>query len=176
MNSTDGSSALSPRLLAFISALAAPLGASVGCAHTDTSPRAPTEPQSFGRATAPADDARPRSAESEPSVTTAAPRRKTPRGLDPYQVSAVIRAGYFAFGGCQALDSDAQRRDGAITVDWVVRPDGSVHQVTIVESSFDSPAVDDCVAGVARTFRFPEAEATTHVAWKVRFQAQGDLP
>jgi TonB family protein len=98
-------------------------------------------------------------------------RRK--RGLEPAEISAVVRAGYLAFGGCQALDADAQSRDGVVTVDWIVRPDGTVNDVSVIDSSFGSAQVDDCVADVARGLRFPEAGSSTRVAWKVRFQAQG---
>lgn len=100
-------------------------------------------------------------------------KAKRRRGLEPSQISAVVRAGYLAFGGCQALDADAQSRDGAVTVDWIVRPDGSVNEVSVIDSSFDSAQVDDCVADVARGLKFPEADSSTRVAWKVRFQAQG---
>ena len=112
-------------------------------------------------------------AKAEPTSIRARAKSRGRRGLDPYQVSEVVRAGYWAFGGCQALDSDAQNRDGIVTVDWLVRPDGTVNEVTVIESSFDSPQVDDCVADVARGLKFPEAEASTRVAWKVKFQAQG---
>jgi hypothetical protein len=99
--------------------------------------------------------------------------RKRKHGLEPAQISEVVRAGYLAFGGCQALDAEAQSRDGAVTVDWIVRPDGTVYEVSVIASSFDSPQVDDCVADVARGLKFPEAGSSTRVAWKVRFQAQG---
>jgi TonB family protein len=112
---------------------------------------------------------------SEEATLPAPERAKTRRrrGLDPYQVSTVVRSGYWAFGGCQALDSDAQNRDGTVTVDWIVRPDGTVNEVSVTQSSFGRAQVDDCVADVARGLKFPEADSTTRVAWKVRFQAQG---
>jgi hypothetical protein len=112
-------------------------------------------------------------AKEEPAPSLQRAKSKRRRGLDPFQVSEVVRAGYWAFGGCQALDSDAQNRDGTVTVDWIVRPDGTVDEVSVIASSFDSPQVDGCVADVARGLKFPEADASTRVAWKVKFQAQG---
>ena len=100
-----------------------------------------------------------------------APRKQRRRGLDSYQISEVVRSGYLAFGGCQALAEDAQNQDGVVTVDWLVRPDGSVSNVTVVDSSYQNAQVDDCVAAVAKGLRFPEAAGSTRVAWKVRFQA-----
>jgi TonB family protein len=113
--------------------------------------------------------------ESDESLARAepapAPRKQRRRGLDSYQISEVVRSGYLAFGGCQALADGAQGREGVVTVDWLVRPDGSVSNVTVVDSSYQSAQVDDCVAAVAKGLRFPEADGSTRVAWKVRFQA-----
>ncbi len=166
-------SSLSPSILVINLALAAPL-ASLGCAtHNERPAEAPTTLVASvnptpTRATRSSDLAK-----EDPMSSSARAKARRKRALEPAQISAVVRAGYLAFGGCQALDAEAQSRDGVVTVDWIVRPDGTVNEVSVIASSFASPQVDDCVADVARGLKFPEADATTRVAWKVRFQAQG---
>ena len=148
-------------------ALAAYIGTCACASHAETEAKGPLL---GARASALLEE--PESKESLARAEPApAPRKTRRRGLDSYQIAEVVRSGYLAFGGCQALAEDAQSRDGAVTVDWLVRPDGSVANVTVVDSSYQSAQVDDCVAAVAKGLRFPEAAGSTRVAWKVWFQA-----
>jgi hypothetical protein len=172
MKSNDG--IFSPSFLVINLALIAHMG-SLGCATQ--SERTPLDPTTVVASVNPTPTRATRSSElakEDPdSLSRGDVKLRRRRALEPSQISAVVRSGYLAFGGCQALDADAQSRDGAVTVDWIVRPDGTVNEVSVIDSSFASRQVDDCVADVARGLKFPEADSSTRVAWKVRFQAQG---
>jgi hypothetical protein len=172
MKSND--STLSRSILVITLALGAHMGP-LGCAtHNDRPAEGPTTLVASVNPTPTRATRSSELAKEDPGSTSRdAGKLRRRRGLEPAQISAVVRAGYLAFGGCQALDADAQSRDGAVTVDWIVRPDGTVNEVSVIDSSFDSAQVDDCVADVARGLIFPEADSSTRVAWKVRFQAQG---
>ena len=147
-------------------ALAAYIGTCACASHAETEAKGPLL---LARASPLLEE--PVSESLTPTEPAPAPRKQRRHGLDSYQIAEVVRSGYLAFGGCQALADDGQGREGVVTVDWLVRPDGSVSNVTVVDSSYQSAQVDDCVAAVAKGLRFPEAAGSTRVAWKVRFQA-----
>jgi hypothetical protein len=91
--------------------------------------------------------------------------------LGPSHVAAAVRAQEPAFGACQALgNSESTRREGAITVGWLVGADGSVSDVTIGQSTFASELVNDCVLSVARQITFPASASTAQVFWTVRLR------
>jgi hypothetical protein len=84
-----------------------------------------------------------------------------------------VRAHQADFGACQALaNSEAERRDGAVTVGWLVESSGSVSQVTLGPSTFEEALVNDCVLSVARRVTFPASAAETQVSWTVRLRGE----
>jgi len=98
-------------------------------------------------------------------------RRRLP-WLGPTHIGAAVRAHEAAFGACQTLgDAAARNQDGAITVGWLVDADGSVTDVSLARSTFESPLVNDCMLSVARQVTFPESASATQVSWTVRLQA-----
>src|SRR6185295_19611258 len=91
--------------------------------------------------------------------------------LNPSHVAAAVRAQEPAFGACQELgNAEAQHRDGAITVGWLVSPDGSIANVTLGQSTFASDLVNDCVLSVARQVTFPASASSAQVVWTVRLR------
>jgi hypothetical protein len=91
--------------------------------------------------------------------------------LSPSHVAAAVRAQEPAFGACQELgNAEAQHRDGAITVGWLVGPDGSIASVTLGQSTFTSGLVNDCVLSVARQVTFPASASSAQVVWTVRLR------
>lgn len=100
------------------------------------------------------------------------------RWLSPSHVGAAVRARHVDFQACQALgDLEARREDGAVTVGWLVKADGSVNQVTVGHSTFASRRINACVLDVARQVTFPRSAAPTEVSWTVKFRGatQGRL-
>jgi len=99
------------------------------------------------------------------------PRRRLP-WLGPSHIGAAVRAHEAAFGGCQTLGDAADRnQDGAITVGWLVDANGSVADVTLARTSFESPLVNECMLSVARQVTFPASASATQVSWTVRLRA-----
>jgi hypothetical protein len=93
--------------------------------------------------------------------------------LTPNHVGAAVRAHQADFGACQALaNSDAERREGAVTVGWLVESSGSVSNVTMAASTFVEALVNDCVLSVARRVTFPRSAAQTEVSWTVRLRGE----
>lgn len=91
--------------------------------------------------------------------------------LSPSHVGAAVRAHHGDFQACQALgDLESRREDGAVTVGWLVKPDGSVNQVTVGHSTFTSRRINACVLDVARQVTFPRSAAPTQVSWTVKFR------
>jgi hypothetical protein len=104
---------------------------------------------------------------SEPEVTW----------LSPSHIGAAVRAHYGDFQACQALgDLESRREDGAVTVGWLVKADGSVNQVTVGASSFTSSRINTCVLDVARQVTFPRSAAPTQVSWTVKFRGAPQGP
>lgn len=98
--------------------------------------------------------------------------------LSPSHIGAAVRAHHVDFQACQALgDLEARREDGAVTVGWLVKADGSVNDVTVGHSTFASRGINACVLDVARQVTFPRSAAPTQVSWTVKFRgaAQGHL-
>jgi uncharacterized membrane protein len=92
-------------------------------------------------------------------------------------VGAAVRAHRQDFQACQALgDVLSQREDGAVTVGWAVRANGSVRQVTLGRTTFHEPSINDCVLRVARQVRFPASAAPAQVSWTVQFRGAAQEP
>ena len=148
----------------------------LGCASRSADVRAPD-----------ADRAAPAQAPHADVATTSAVSPKTPAPgavpvqseqrrrlpwLGPTHIGAAVRAHEAAFGACQTLgDAAARSQDGAITVGWLVDANGSVADVSLARSTFESPLVNECMLSVARHVTFPESASATQVSWTVRLQA-----
>jgi hypothetical protein len=97
--------------------------------------------------------------------------------LSPSHIGAALREHHGDFQACQALgDVLARRVDGAVTVDWAVRANGSVHQVTLGPSTFVGDSINSCVLDVARQVTFPRSAAPTQVSWIVTFRGASREP
>jgi hypothetical protein len=101
------------------------------------------------------------------STNGGAPSRVLP-WLSPSHVAAAVRAQEPAFVACQAFSNDTSARSGAITVGWLVDPDGSVAEVTLGRSTFASDLVNECVLSVARQVTFPASASSAQVFWTIR--------
>ena len=97
--------------------------------------------------------------------------------LSPSHIGAAVRAHHRDFQACQALgDVLARRVDGAVTVGWAVRANGSVNRVTLGPSTFASVSINTCVLDVARQVTFPRSAAPTQVSWTVKFRGAPQQP
>lgn len=159
--------------------LASVLCASFGCASAtpavrdvaSASPSAPRESTS-------AEHAEPRrsaDAHAAAPVSTARhaadSRQPELAWLSPSHVGAAVRAHHEDFQACQALgDLESRREDGAVTVGWLVLPDGSVNDVTVGPSTFRSASINACVLGVAKQVTFPRSGAPTNISWTLEFR------
>jgi TonB family protein len=86
-------------------------------------------------------------------------------------VGAAVRVHHDAFSACQALADIASRhREGAVTVSWLVEANGSVDEVTVGHSTFETGAFNACVLSVARLVTFPPSPAPSHISWTVKFR------
>jgi hypothetical protein len=97
--------------------------------------------------------------------------------LNRSHVGTAVRAHHGDFQACQALgDLESRREDGAITVGWLVRPDGGVNAVTVGASTFQSARINACVLGVAKQVTFPPSAAPSQVSWTVKFRGASHTP
>lgn len=119
----------------------------------------PSDPEHASQAAAPAAPARASRAHAGPVLPW----------LSPSHVAAAVRAQEPAFGACQTL-GNSPNRDGAVTVGWLVGPDGSVANVTLGKSTFTSELVNQCVLSVARQVTFPASASSAQVYWTVRLR------
>jgi len=148
----------------------------VGCAGASTPARdasAPAHAETPARAAAPSttQPAAPRA-----SAHVAPPGEELP-WLSPSHVGAAVRAHHGDFQACQALgDLESSREDGAITVGWLVRPDGGVKDVTVGPTTFRSARINACVLDVAKQVTFPPSAAATNVSWTVKFRGASHAP
>jgi hypothetical protein len=101
------------------------------------------------------------------SAGAGTPRRVLP-WLSPSHVAAAVRAQEPAFVACQAFNNEPSARSGAVTVGWLVDPDGSVAEVTLGRSTFASDLVNECVLSVARHVSFPASASSAQVFWTIR--------
>jgi hypothetical protein len=83
-------------------------------------------------------------------------------------VAAAVRAQEPAFVACQEFNNQQSARAGAVTVGWLVDPDGSVAEVTLGRSTFASDLVNECVLSVARHVSFPASASSAQVFWTIR--------
>ena len=109
------------------------------------------------------------------STNAGAPRRVLP-WLSPSHVAAAVREQEPAFVACQAFSNEARARDGAVTVGWLVDPDGSVAEVTLGRSTFSSDLVNECVLSVARQVSFPASASSAQVFWTIRLRGSEPGP
>lgn len=158
----------------------------VGCATPPPQARDAAD----GRSLAESDERSPRpaarSSEPEPALLAVAAQdtgTSLPRSgadlpwLSPSHIGAAVRAHHGDFQACQALgDVLARRIDGAVTVGWAVRANGSVHRVTLGPSTFDSSRINACVLDVARQVTFPASAAPTQISWTVKFRGASHGP
>lgn len=159
--------------------------ASVGCATPPRVARAAADVSALEQGGA---RARPavRSDEAEPALLAVANQDVGANGslsgadlpwLSPSHIGVAVRARHGDFQACQALgDVLARRVDGAVTVGWAVRANGSVNQVTLGPSTFASDSINSCVLDVARQVTFPRSAAPTQVSWTVRFRGASHRP
>ncbi len=103
------------------------------------------------------------------SSSSGAPRRVLP-WLSPNHVAAAVRQQEPAFVACQEFNNDPSARNGAVTVGWLVDPDGSVTEVTLGRSTFASDLVNQCVLSVARQVTFPASASSAQVSWTIRLR------
>ena len=148
----------------------------VGCAGASTPARdasAPAHAEAHALVAAPS-TTRPA---IERASAHAAPHAEELSWLSPSHVGAAVRAHHGDFQACQALgDLESGREDGAITVGWLVRPDGSVNEVTVGPTTFRSARINACVLDVAKQVTFPPSAATTNVSWTVKFRGASHAP
>jgi hypothetical protein len=173
-NTWTESTISSPRLSHALGFAAVMCGA-LACA----APRSPArdarldEPMALASADEAASNAHPSraSASEEHDLTPRAASGDELPWLSPSHVGAAVRAHSDDFMACQALgDLESRREDGAITVGWLVRPDGGVKDVTLGPSTFASSSINTCVLDVAKQVTFPRSAAPTNVSWTVKFR------
>jgi hypothetical protein len=155
----------------------APVLFALGCSSGRTPAHAPEASISSNQASR--DGAQPSSSDPEHSRPATAPaasvRTSSARTgsvlpwLSPSHVAAAVRAQEPSFGACQTL-GNSPSRDGAVTVGWLVGPDGSVANVTLGKSTFASDLVNQCVLSVARQVTFPASASSAQVYWTVRLR------
>jgi outer membrane biosynthesis protein TonB len=155
----------------------APVLLALGCSSGRTPAHAPEASTSSNEASL--EGAEPSPSDSEhaaqaatPAVPTRASRAQSGPvlpWLSPSHVAAAVRAQEPAFGACQTL-GNSPSREGAVTVGWLVGPDGSVANVTLGKSTFTSELVNQCVLSVARQVAFPASASSAQVYWTVRLR------
>lgn len=157
-------------LLALACSSAGQTGPNAASPGTPAAPPQTLDESAYG---ATSDAASERAAAGLPAPN-AADRAELP-WLSPRHVGAAVRAHHGAFRACQTLaDMSSQHRDGAVTVGWLVKTDGSVDDVTVGPSSFESARVNHCVLSVAKRVTFPPSSVQAHVSWTVKFRGTSD--
>lgn len=97
--------------------------------------------------------------------------------MSPRHIGAAVRAHEGAFTACQALaDTSSRNREGVVTLGWLVKTDGSVDDVTVGPSSFESRRVNHCVLSVAKQVTFPPSSIEARVSWTVKFRGTSGAP
>ncbi|HKO93214.1 MAG TPA: AgmX/PglI C-terminal domain-containing protein [Polyangiaceae bacterium] len=148
--------------------------AGLGCASRGADVRAPdaelaTPAQPGHVAATQADKEDAPAPQAQPAAREA--RRRLP-WLGPTHIGAAVREHEAAFAACQTLgDAVSRGQDGAFTVGWLVDANGSVAEVSLARSSFESPLVNECMLSVARQVTFPASASPSQVSWTVRLQA-----
>jgi len=94
--------------------------------------------------------------------------RPLPRYLDPDVALAVVQGASPSFAACLG---PAVPPDGAVVVDFVVKPDGGVDQVRTQPSPPIEAGTDACLVAAVRAVRFPAHDEVPlslryTVAWK----------
>jgi hypothetical protein len=149
----------------------------LGCSSGRTPAHAPEASAASNEATLEGTEPSPSDREHATQAAAPAAPARTSRArtgpvlpwLSPSHVAAAVRAQEPAFGACQTL-GNSPSRDGAVTVGWLVGPDGSVANVTLGQSTFSSELVNQCVLSVARQVTFPASASSAQVYWTVRLR------
>ena len=155
----------------------APVLFALGCSSARAPAHAPEASISSGEATHDGVEPSPSQPGKSPQAAAPAAPARTARAqkgpvlpwLSPSHVAAAVRAQEPAFGACQTL-GNSPSRDGAVTVGWLVGPDGSVANVTLGQSTFTSELVNQCLLSVARQVTFPASASSAQVYWTVRLR------
>lgn len=112
-------------------------------------------------------------AEAKVSVGAGAPTARG--GLAAEQIRRVVMAHQGALRAC--YESEAQRNPnlrGGITLQWSIEPGGSVSSASVVQSSLGNPRVEGCVLRQVKSWRFPQADASSKVdAYPFKFGIGG---
>lgn len=94
-------------------------------------------------------------------------------GLDPDQISPVVKNRYPAFRGCHTMEyGGGAMSPGSVVLEWEVQADGSVGKAKVAESSFENPKLNSCLVGVMKDLQFPHAPGTTEVSWRFKFRGR----
>ena len=91
--------------------------------------------------------------------------------LSADQVRQVIRANGHEVRACYERHALKQKgATGKVTLDLVVRPEGSVDNVKVEAEGVRGNKFGRCVEGKARSWRFPESTGSTEVQYPFLFQ------
>lgn len=152
----------------------------LGCASAGVGPDASSPAAEPKRSVDAAEVGALRSGEGPATTASRSPRPVTHAELawlSPRHIGAAVRAHQGAFTACQALaDTSSRHREGVVTLGWLVKTDGSVDDVTVGPSSFESHQVNRCVLSVARRVTFPPSSIEARVSWTVKFRGSSGAP
>jgi TonB family protein len=91
--------------------------------------------------------------------------------LSADQVRQVIRANGHEVRACYERHAMKQKSaTGKVTLDLVVRPEGTVEEVSVDAAGVRGSQFRRCVEQKARSWRFPEATGSTEVQYPFLFQ------
>lgn len=91
--------------------------------------------------------------------------------LSAEQVRQVIRANGHEVRACYERHAMKQKgATGKVTLDLVVRPEGTVDQVKVDAEGVRGPRFPRCVEEKARGWQFPESSGSTEVQYPFLFQ------
>jgi hypothetical protein len=86
-------------------------------------------------------------------------------GLSPEQIRRVVMARKGAVQSCYEIEVQKNPNlKGGLTLSWTIDPGGSVQNASVVSSSLGSPRVEGCVVRQVKSWKFPEAGASTNVS------------
>lgn len=103
------------------------------------------------------------------------PRDDELPGLDGDAVVTVVSDHTSAVTGCHVVGfSGGPAHAGSVTLSWFINPDGSVRDVQVADSSFDSEEFHACLVTIVAGITFPHAPGSTEVGgWRFRFRSRG---
>src|SRR5512139_1183106 len=96
-------------------------------------------------------------------------------GLTPDQIRTVIERNIRQVEGCyEELLRRIPDAHGRVTIAYVVQPDGTVRDATVVDNSFGDPAVGECIARRAGTWVYPRPDPAGEVSVRFPFNLAVD--